>query len=104
MVKGVLGLLGLLKFDQGESVVGATTRHHGVVNCVEVGGVVMSCAGILAVVQELTVEDFHGLGHHVIGCVGDVLGLLLVLILPWAWVVDLRNLHLINCIDLFGII
>jgi len=55
-------------------------------------------------VQELTVEDFHGLGHHVIGCVGDVLGLPLVLILPWAWVVDLRNLHLINCIDLFGII
>lgn len=58
----------------------------------------------MAVVQDLTVEDFRSLGHHVKGGVGDVLGLPLVLILPWAWVVDLRDLHLINCIDLFGII
>ena len=41
MVEGILGLLGLLEFDQGESVVGATARHHGVVNGVEIGGVVM---------------------------------------------------------------
>ena len=58
----------------------------------------------MAVVQDLAVEDFRGLGHHVIRGVGDGLGLPLVLILPWAWVVDLRNLHLIDCIDLFGII
>ncbi len=58
----------------------------------------------MAVVQDLAVKDFRGLGHHVVGGVGDVLGLLLVLILPWSWVVDLRNLHLINCVDLFGII
>lgn len=57
----------------------------------------------MAVVQDLTVEDFRSLGH-VKGGVGDVIGLPLVLILPWAWVVDLRDLHLINCIDLFGII
>lgn len=42
MIEGILGLLGLLKFDQGESVVWATTRHHGVVNGVEIGGIVMS--------------------------------------------------------------
>ena len=58
----------------------------------------------MAVVQDLTVEDFHGLGHHVEGGVGDVLGLPLVLILSWTWVIDLRNLHLINSIDLLGII
>ena len=62
----------------------------------------------MAVVQDLTVEDFHGLGHHVIGRIvidtGVVLGLSLVLILSWTWVINLRNLHLIDCIDLFGII
>ena len=42
MIKGILGLLRLLEFDQGESVVWAATRHHRVVNGVEIGGVVMS--------------------------------------------------------------